>query len=72
MPVKLAVFDIAGTTVTDNNAVATAFCKAFSSFGYAITHEDVTPLMGYKKTAIIRSKKNTIKGYITHIKTQAY
>ena len=54
MPVKLAVFDIAGTTVTDNNAVATAFCKAFSSFGYAITHEDVTPLMGYKKTVAIR------------------
>jgi phosphonatase-like hydrolase len=54
MAVKLAVFDIAGTTVTDNNAVATAFCKAFSSFGYAITHEDVTPLMGYKKTVAIR------------------
>jgi phosphonatase-like hydrolase len=54
MPVKLAVFDIAGTTVADDNAVATAFCKAFGLYGYTITEEDIYPLMGYKKPVAIQ------------------
>ena len=35
MSVKLAVFDIAGTTVADDHAVAIAFSKAFEVYGYA-------------------------------------
>ncbi|HKO81626.1 MAG TPA: HAD hydrolase-like protein [Chitinophagaceae bacterium] len=54
MPVRLAVFDIAGTTVADDHAVANAFRKAFESYGYdEISEEDVKPLMGYKKPIAI-------------------
>lgn len=54
MSVKLAVFDIAGTTVADDNAVATAFKNAFDVYGYSIKEEDVKPLMGYKKPVAIQ------------------
>jgi phosphonatase-like hydrolase len=55
MSVRLAVFDIAGTTVADDHAVANAFCKAFESQGYdEVSEEDVKPLMGYKKPVAIR------------------
>ena len=54
MSVKLAVFDIAGTTVADDNAVAIAFKNAFDSYGYSIKEEDVKPLMGYKKPVAIQ------------------
>jgi phosphonatase-like hydrolase len=55
MSIKLAVFDIAGTTVADQHVVADAFLKAFKAFGYdKITKEDVKPLMGYKKPVAIR------------------
>ncbi len=55
MSIKLAVFDIAGTTVADDHAVATAFRHAFESYGYAdVSEEDVKPLMGYKKPVAIR------------------
>jgi phosphonatase-like hydrolase len=54
MSVKLAVFDIAGTTVADDNAVAIAFKNAFDVYGYSIKEEDVKPLMGYKKPVAIQ------------------
>jgi phosphonatase-like hydrolase len=55
MSIKLAVFDIAGTTVADDHAVATAFRHAFESYGYTnVSEEDVKPLMGYKKPVAIR------------------
>ena len=54
MSVKLAVFDIAGTTVADDNAVAAAFIKAFDLYGYTLAGEDVNPLMGYKKPVAIQ------------------
>jgi phosphonatase-like hydrolase len=54
MPVKLAVFDIAGTTVADDNAVVAAFRKAFELYGYSISEEEVKPLMGYKKPVAIQ------------------
>jgi phosphonatase-like hydrolase len=53
MQIHLAVFDIAGTTVVDENFVALAFKKAFSEFGFDIGEEDINPLMGYKKTYAI-------------------
>lgn len=55
MSIRLAVFDIAGTTVADDHAVATAFRHAFESYGYTdVSEEDVKPLMGYKKPIAIR------------------
>lgn len=54
MPFKLAVFDIAGTTVADDNAVAIAFKNAFDAYGFSINEEDVKPLMGYKKPVAIQ------------------
>ena len=52
--IKLAVFDIAGTTVKDNGEIATAFHNAMLEKGYEIPHEKIYPLMGYKKTEAIR------------------
>lgn len=54
MPILLAVFDIAGTTVADDNAVAAAFQKAFEQHGIIIAEEEAKPLMGYKKTEAVR------------------
>lgn len=54
MAVKLAVFDIAGTTLADDNAVAVAFNKAFELYGYHLPSGIVNPLMGYKKTVAIQ------------------
>lgn len=54
MSVRLAVFDIAGTTVADDHAVADAFSKAFQSYGFdGVVEEDVKPLMGYQKPVAI-------------------
>ena len=54
MSILLAVFDIAGTTVADDNAVASAFQKAFEQHGIIIAEEEAKPLMGYKKTEAVR------------------
>lgn len=52
---RLVVFDIAGTTLRDDNAVASAFQKAFAQQGLSIDEADARPLMGYKKTEAIRT-----------------
>lgn len=54
MAIQLAVFDMAGTTVVDNNNVATAFQKAFSLNSLKIEREMAVPLMGYYKPLAIR------------------
>lgn len=55
MSIRLAVFDIAGTTVADDHAVATAFRHAFETYGYTgISEEEVQPLMGYRKPVAIQ------------------
>jgi len=54
MSVKLVIFDIAGTTVLDDNNVAKAFQKAFDENGVYINIEDATPLMGYHKPLAIQ------------------
>jgi phosphonatase-like hydrolase len=55
MAVKLAVFDIAGTTIADDNAVAAAFSNAFLKYGFDVKYEEISPLMGYKKPVAIRT-----------------
>ena len=53
MPVKLVVFDMAGTTVKDENKVADTFSAAMQKYGYLVTVADVNPLMGYEKSIAI-------------------
>ncbi|HEV8285173.1 MAG TPA: HAD hydrolase-like protein [Chitinophagaceae bacterium] len=54
MPVKLVVFDMAGTTVIDKNFVANAFQNAFKKQGIIISTEEISPLMGYEKKLAIQ------------------
>lgn len=52
--IDFAVFDIAGTTVSDKSYVAQAFQKAFYSSQIEVTEAEVNPLMGYAKPAAIQ------------------
>lgn len=54
MSIRLAVFDMAGTTVLDSNFVALAFQKAFANSGIDIDLPEVNPLMGYHKPLAIQ------------------
>ena len=54
MSILLAVFDMAGTTVSDDNNVAKAFQKAFAINEIEISAKDVNPLMGYHKPLAIQ------------------
>jgi len=54
MPVKLIVLDMAGTTVSDKNFVATAFQNAFRKQDISISTEEINPLMGYEKRLAIQ------------------
>jgi phosphonatase-like hydrolase len=53
-PIALVVFDIAGTTVHDDGAIALAFQQAMQAWGYFIPLHEINPLMGYKKPEAIR------------------
>lgn len=54
MPIKLIVFDMAGTTVKDNDNVSKAFQSALQKYGYHISIKDINPIMGYEKNDAIR------------------
>lgn len=53
MNYRLAVFDIAGTTVSDPGFVAQAFVGAMTAAGHPIDHQACRPLMGYPKPLAI-------------------
>lgn len=53
MDIRLAVFDLAGTTVKDDDFVADAFINAFMAEGIDVVAEDVNPWMGVRKTQAI-------------------
>ncbi|MBC7746192.1 MAG: HAD-IA family hydrolase [Flavobacterium sp.] len=53
MSVKLVVFDIAGTTVKDNNNVSEAFQSALQKYKVNVEIEKINPLMGYEKKLAI-------------------
>ena len=55
MPIRMIVFDMAGTTVADQRNVAMAFKKAFKKNGIEIKEDEMQPLMGYKKRVAIQS-----------------
>jgi phosphonatase-like hydrolase len=53
--IKLAIFDMAGTTIHDENSVAKAFQKALNKHGYpSVTLEEANEKMGYSKPQAIR------------------
>lgn len=54
MAIKLVVFDIAGTTVKDQNFVGQAFSQAMEKNGYPVPEHLINPIMGYKKPVAIR------------------
>jgi phosphonatase-like hydrolase len=54
MPIKLVVFDIAGTTVKDDHDVSKAFQAALKKSNYEVPLELINPLMGYEKNLAIR------------------
>lgn len=70
---KLAIFDIAGTTVKDDNAVARSFHDAFGDYGLDISGMDVAPLMGYKKTVAVAMVLEKIgRGNDAHLATEIH
>jgi phosphonatase-like hydrolase len=55
MTLKLAVFDLAGTTLNDNESyVADAFIQASEDFGIMLSEERIKKAMGYKKREAIQ------------------
>ena len=50
---KLVVFDIAGTTIQDNDGVAGIFMYAMEQHGYPVDLEQASRIMGYKKNIAI-------------------
>ncbi len=47
--IKLVVFDIAGTTVKDENYVHQSLINAMASVGYVVSIEEANTVMGYPK-----------------------
>lgn len=58
MSIKLVVFDMAGTTVSDENYVALAFQQAMRNYGYELEIEAINPIMGYEKPVAIEMMLN--------------
>ncbi|OKS87503.1 HAD-IA family hydrolase [Mucilaginibacter polytrichastri] len=69
MPIKLVVFDMAGTTVKDDNDVTAAFQSAIAAYGYQIPAEIINPLMGYEKKTAITKMLNIYEADHTRITT---
>lgn len=52
--IQLVVFDMAGTTVYDGDAVNTCLRRALASIGVVVSREDVNRVMGLPKPVAIR------------------
>jgi phosphonatase-like hydrolase len=75
MDIKLVVFDMAGTTVEDNNNVHQALIKGFEKYNYAITVEDANRVMGIPKPVAIRTllqEKFEVKENIGELTSQIH
>lgn len=63
MPIKMAVFDMAGTTVWDgDNAVARCVCDALRAAGADVSEADVDPVMGMPKPQAVRMLLEQARG----------
>jgi len=58
MSIKLMIFDVIGTTVYDDNAVANTFFSAFKKNGYKIDIKDINNFMGLSKPEAIKEILN--------------
>lgn len=58
---KLIVFDIAGTTIQDDNAVNKAFLQAFQQFSLSPTSEQIDQVMGLAKPFAIKKILKELK-----------
>ena len=54
MPIKLVVFDVAGTTVYDDNNVAETLQSAMLEYDFSVSIDDINVVMGYPKPEAIR------------------
>ncbi|MFQ3612135.1 MAG: HAD family hydrolase [Cyanobacteriota bacterium] len=54
MNIRLVVFDMAGTTVKDNDDVSKALIAAFAQVGIPIGVTETNPVMGYPKPVAVR------------------
>ncbi len=54
MSIRLVVFDMAGTTVKDNDDVSKALISAFAQVGIPIGIAETNPVMGYPKPIAVR------------------
>jgi phosphoglycolate phosphatase-like HAD superfamily hydrolase len=57
-PIDLVVFDIAGTTIKDNNNVHLSLMNALLEFGYTSSLEEANAVMGYPKPFAIEQLLN--------------
>ena len=66
---KLAIFDLAGTTVLDKNGVAQCLQKALGQNGLSITFEDANEVMGIPKPIAIEAllKKYRKTGNVSNV-----
>ncbi|MET0466586.1 MAG: HAD family hydrolase [Chitinophagaceae bacterium] len=64
MAIKLVVFDIAGTTVRDEDYVAKAFRNAFTRNGYEVSLQETYPYMGVKKIVAVNALLAKIGGRV--------
>jgi phosphonatase-like hydrolase len=55
MPVKLVIFDMAGTTVEDSNNVHDALVQGFNEYNFTITVADANRVMGIPKPVAIKT-----------------
>jgi phosphonatase-like hydrolase len=61
MPIKLVVFDMAGTTIKDENKVTETFRLALEKYGYNVNYDAINPLMGYEKSVAIAKMLQTLE-----------
>src|SRR5262245_44130929 len=54
LPIQLAVFDVAGTTILDGDAVATSLADAIRARGIPVSRREVLAVMGLPKPVAIR------------------
>lgn len=52
--IQLVIFDIAGTTILDNDAIHKAFIVALAAFGYQVSPKQARKVMGIAKPLAIQ------------------
>src|SRR5437867_12413966 len=62
MPITLVVFDMAGTTVYDGDAVHTCLATAVAQDGVPTTRDQINALMGMPKPLVIASLLTSFRG----------